>query len=71
MPRTRSLLVGPAGSALLFLALSGSAHADPLFGTKTDFGTGASSGGTLATGVYFYRLETPDGASLGRFVVAK
>jgi hypothetical protein len=28
-------------------------------------------GGTLATGVYFYRLETPDGVSRGRFVVAK
>jgi hypothetical protein len=28
-------------------------------------------GATLATGVYFYRIETPDGVSKGRFVVAK
>ena len=28
-------------------------------------------GSPLATGVYFYRVETPDGSSEGRFVVAK
>jgi hypothetical protein len=28
-------------------------------------------GATLATGVYFYRIETRDGVSKGRFVVAK
>jgi flagellar hook assembly protein FlgD len=28
-------------------------------------------GATLATGVYFYRIDTPDGVSRGRFVVAK
>ena len=28
-------------------------------------------GAPLASGVYFYRIETPDGVSNGRFVVAK
>jgi hypothetical protein len=31
----------------------------------------ADRGATLATGVYFYLIETPDGVSSGRFVVAK
>jgi flagellar hook assembly protein FlgD len=30
-----------------------------------------SRGSTLATGVYFYRIEMPGGRSQGRFVVAK
>ncbi len=30
-----------------------------------------SRGSTLATGVYFYRIEMPGGMSQGRFVVAK
>jgi len=28
-------------------------------------------GTALASGVYFYRIETPDGITSGRFVVAK